>query len=451
MKTILKSFLLLSAFSGTARLPRDRQLFLWLAAVVLYVGGSVSAFAQGSMTPPPGPPAPTMKSLDQVEPRKPIGPATSTVTINTPGSYYLTGDIVISTGNSAVVVSSGDVTLDLNGFSIRKIAGTSSGAGISVAGPADNSARTITIRNGHISGVFDLGVSMARAHNVTIEDLAIQGMVSVGISVSAVTLSTNNLIVRRCRILGDVVDRLPSPPLTSMTSSAIDVRFAMAPLIENCVIANVAGDGIRLLTANSGDTTSSGIIRGCVISRCGGNGIDADTNTSTPRGVLVEKCTVDQCGGDGISILGSARIIDCTAVNNTGNGIECMSRQALITGCVAENNLANGIEVGSNSRVINNACNGNGNGASDGAGILVLGSDCHIEGNTVTDADRGIDVDGTGNLIIKNAASGNTTNYDIVANNKVGVIVSAPNSIAISGSTGGAGVGTTDPWANISY
>jgi hypothetical protein len=38
-----------------------------------------------------------------------------------------------------------------------------------------------------------------------------------------------------------------------------------------------------------------------------------------------------------------------------------------------------------------------------------------------------------------------------VANNKVGVIVSAPLSGAISGSTGGAGVGTSDPWANLSY
>ena len=35
--------------------------------------------------------------------------------------------------------------------------------------------------------------------------------------------------------------------------------------------------------------------------------------------------------------------------------------------------------------------------------------------------------------------------------NNVGVIVIPPASIAISGSTGGAGVGSTDPWANFSY
>ena len=51
----------------------------------------------------------------------------------------------------------------------------------------------------------------------------------------------------------------------------------------------------------------------------------------------------------------------------------------------------------------------------------------------------------------RNSASGNTTNYDIVAFNQVGVIVVPPNSVAISGSTGGAGVGSTDPWANFSF
>ena len=52
---------------------------------------------------------------------------------------------------------------------------------------------------------------------------------------------------------------------------------------------------------------------------------------------------------------------------------------------------------------------------------------------------------------MRNSASGNGTNYVIVAGNKVGPIVAAPSSGAISGDTGGAGVGTTDPWANFSY
>ena len=77
--------------------------------------------------------------------------------------------------------------------------------------------------------------------------------------------------------------------------------------------------------------------------------------------------------------------------------------------------------------------------------------DNHIDSNHVTGNDRGIDVDGTGNLVIRNSASGNAINWVIAASNKVGVIVSAPNSVAISGDTGGTGVGSTDPWANLTH
>jgi len=54
-------------------------------------------------------------------------------------------------------------------------------------------------------------------------------------------------------------------------------------------------------------------------------------------------------------------------------------------------------------------------------------------------------------LIVRNSASGNTTNYVIDDGNKVGTIVSAPSSTAISGDTGGAGVGTTNPWASFTF
>jgi hypothetical protein len=48
-------------------------LFLFLCLLV------PSVFAQGTLIPPPGPPAPTMKTLDQVEPCKEVNGT------NTPG------------------------------------------------------------------------------------------------------------------------------------------------------------------------------------------------------------------------------------------------------------------------------------------------------------------------------------------------------------------------------
>jgi hypothetical protein len=62
-------------------------------------------------------------------------------------------------------------------------------------------------------------------------------------------------------------------------------------------------------------------------------------------------------------------------------------------------------------------------------------------------------VDGAGNMIVRNSASGNTTSYDFIAGNVFGVIVdrATPGSGVVSGNTVPSSMGTTDPWANIVY
>ncbi|MDO8631854.1 MAG: hypothetical protein Q7R41_15310, partial [Phycisphaerales bacterium] len=65
-------------------------------------------------------------------------------------------------------------------------------------------------------------------------------------------------------------------------------------------------------------------------------------------------------------------------------------------------------------------------------------------------ADRGIDVDGTGNIIVRNTCSGNATNWDIVAGN-VSLVVQGVAGAAILGNTGGVAPGSTDPNANFTY
>ena len=96
------------------------------------------------------------------------------------------------------------------------------------------------------------------------------------------------------------------------------------------------------------------------------------------------------------------------------------------------------------------AVNGSG---GDGAGIHATGGDNRIEGNNCTGADRGIDVDAAGNIVIKNTCSGNTTNWDIVANNVYGPIIdrTAPASPAVSGNSAASSLGSTDSNANFTY
>src|SRR6185369_6283182 len=77
-----------------------------------------SGFTQGSLNPP-GAPAPTFKTLSQVEPRFPISDFQTNLTI--PGSYYLVTNLFSGTNsNDAINIRTNisNITIDLNGFSI---------------------------------------------------------------------------------------------------------------------------------------------------------------------------------------------------------------------------------------------------------------------------------------------------------------------------------------------
>ena len=104
------------------------------------------SWAQGFLTPP-GTPAPTMRTLLQVEPRTPVQTLSGLngqcqYLVNKPGSYYLTGNITGVKGLEGIRITTDSVTIDLNGFSLIGVAGTQMGV--------NSQAKRTVLRNGTI-------------------------------------------------------------------------------------------------------------------------------------------------------------------------------------------------------------------------------------------------------------------------------------------------------------
>ena len=86
-----------------------------LGVVLFYSSGALAGDLE-----PTGPPAPTMKTLEEVEARTPIHAEDLPLTISGSGSYYLVEDITFGTANeNGITITTDDVTIDLNGFKLE--------------------------------------------------------------------------------------------------------------------------------------------------------------------------------------------------------------------------------------------------------------------------------------------------------------------------------------------
>lgn len=426
--------------------------------IILLAGCTSLAWAQ--LAPPPGPVQPTMKSLEQVEPRIPLtqattpGDAQSTFIIDQPGSYYLTGNLENEPGVAhAITIAADDVTVDLKGFGVYGVPGSD-------AGIRNQGARTgIVIRGGHVSGWGGDGI-----------DLNHQDVPCLGSRVEDVFLIDND---------GHGVDGGTSCSVESsmaMLNGGIGFRLLAGGHALDCRAQFNNSDGINVIhqatiircVAEGNDsrgivTGASSIVQSCVSEENGSVGMylsahnavtDCTARSNDGTGFFVSfKSTVAGCtstdnGNDGFALNDGAVISRSVSTNNSGNGFFA-AFGAGIDRCSSIGNEGVGIWVRGQARVTHNHVDGNGT-AQGLPGVLAnLEGSNHIEGNTVSGSLRGYDIDSTHNVIIRNIATGNSIDFDIAANNVVGVISQAPLSPSIIGSSGGAGVGTTRPWANI--
>jgi hypothetical protein len=241
-----------------------------LLATIDYVQST--ALAQGSLTPP-GAPAPTMKTLQQVEPRTPISSAP--FTISQPGSYYLTTNLTVSSGNAITIATNG-VTLDLNGYTIRSTTNSASGTAIAIS----SGLRNLAILNGNIEG----GVTNnAGTYNGPGFGYGIyySGTAPVAVRVSGVSVSG-------CRYQG------------------ISVGSGDSTVVESCAVRTVGGNGIL-----------ASVVKNCTALDCGGTAI---------LGATVSDCRGESTGsGSGVFAYGTA--LNCYGQSSSGYGVSATTAQ----------------------------------------------------------------------------------------------------------------------------
>jgi parallel beta-helix repeat protein len=150
---------------------QSRFVLIGALAACLVVCGRVLA---GSLTPP-GPPAPTMKTLDQVEARTPI--SSLPYTISMPGSYYLTGNLQGVSGSDGIKVTADNVSIDLNGFALVGVTGALTGINAGSASPYPNN---LTVRGGTIRDWAN-GIEAPNSLNLLFQDLVVAANTTYGI------------------------------------------------------------------------------------------------------------------------------------------------------------------------------------------------------------------------------------------------------------------------------
>ncbi|MHC4975612.1 MAG: hypothetical protein ACYTF7_03285 [Planctomycetota bacterium] len=256
-------------------------MYRYLVVLLVFVLTSLTAMAQLT---PPGPPADSFKSLDEVEPRIPLsqettpGDAFNEFIITQTGSYYLTGDVVTSV-RGIDVAADGNVTIELNGFTIESSSVSQQCVFINA------SVDDCVIRNGALIGgngtITTASTLDTPNSSLRVEGVDISSSLNTGVTSYRMT-TMRNVVVRDSSQFG--VRLLGS---SSYHSSVEDVKIVGS---VNTGLAMTHYARVRDTTIADSTSTALSVGRGSDVS--GVLVVDYVTGASTSIGVIIGESSI---------------------------------------------------------------------------------------------------------------------------------------------------------------
>jgi len=274
-----------------------------MSAVLLLATLALTTQA-GPLEPPVPPGTPTMRPIDQVDPRIPIYAEDLPLTIDEPGSYYLAQDI--STTGAGITISSDYVTIDLMGFALR------GGTGPAIA--TNSFAIGLTVRNGEIHGWSGAGVVLY--HSADVSDLIVRSNGGNGIFTGSDS-----------RVVRSTADR----------NDLHGIVVSIGSIVKDCVSNDNNENGIWVAPVSG--TQVSGIVSGCVADGNDKNGIRVDGNTIVRDNVCQDNNNHGTPDKAGIWVNGDANRIENNHVVGNYIGLNISGNHNFIGGNTLRGNV----------------------------------------------------------------------------------------------------------------